>query len=65
MFNSKSPSVLKIAAGGLNWNAGTEGVQSVAVYNVYIFDGYDSTFQMNDIALLKVRGKTHGFVTMA
>ena len=71
LSDSKLPSVLKIAAGGLDWNAGTEGVQSIAVYNIYVFDGYNSTFKLNDIALLKVGkhgklgsvGKTHDFVT--
>jgi len=27
------------------------------VYNIYVFDGYNSTIQLNDIALLKVHGK--------
>jgi hypothetical protein len=50
---SKLPSALRIAAGSLGWNQEPD-VQSVPVYNVYVFDGYNSTFQLNDIALLKV-----------
>jgi hypothetical protein len=67
LSDSKLPSVLKIAAGGLDWNAGTEGVQSIAVYNIYVFDGYNSTFKLNDIALLKVgkRGENTGFRNIA
>ncbi|EFX71082.1 hypothetical protein DAPPUDRAFT_309211 [Daphnia pulex] len=49
----KLPSALRIAAGSLGWNQEPD-VQSVPVYNVYVFDGYNSTFQLNDIALLKL-----------
>jgi hypothetical protein len=55
---SKLPSALRIAAGSLGWNQEPD-VQSVPVYNVYVFDGYNSTFQLNDIALLKVIHGNH------
>ncbi len=63
LLNSKLPSALRIAAGSLGWNQETD-IQSVPVYNVYVFDSYNSTFQLNDIALLKVilfkyNGKYH------
>lgn len=50
----KLPSALEIMAGGLNWDVTTGSEQIISVYNIYVFEGYNSTFKMNDIALLKV-----------
>ncbi|XP_057365136.1 trypsin alpha-like [Daphnia carinata] len=52
--DGKLPSALKIMAGGLDWNVMTGDEQIISVYNIYIFEGYNRTFNVNDIALIKV-----------
>ena len=54
MLFSKLVSKLKIVAGQVSLSLTEPSEQTISVLSVFIVDIYNSTYQQNDIALLKV-----------
>jgi hypothetical protein len=44
-----------VTAGDLSLNNVDPGEQALSVFSIIIYDGYDSAFKTNDIALIEVR----------